>query len=1471
MAIKAIAEANKSTTSKNNISKSKSARPQISAKSQEASSNLNVLMSRNENSSESVNGDSLSYLVGPSKKAPPKNQSIQAKLTIGAPNDHLEQEADKVADNVISLSNQPKQTSQQPSADTASSGNSSSSNVNLKAESSAKPQISKVEKISTNKEKLSRVEEEEEELQTKSLVQRSFMDISDDALDFGSSSVLTQLIQTKSDGESNASASFESSLNTSKGSGSPLPSETRNEMESGIGANFSNVRVHTGSNAVQMSQDINAKAFTHGSDIYFNQGQYNPQSTGGRHLIAHELTHTVQQGASPQSSADVSRAPLDKTQPKVQRGWLGDAWDSVAGAASAAVEWAADQLNQALDWAKEQFSDFVQGIPGYKLVSVILGQDPITSAPVARNGRNFIEAGLDIIPFGGMFQRKLEESGAMEEAATWLDTQMANVDISLSAILNSMRRFWDSLSITDLGDIPGVLNRAANIVRPPVQKVINFASSIASKLLEIVKNAVLNSLVNFIKDHTRGYPLLTVILGKDPITEELVERNGMNLIRGFMLLSESGEEQLRQMEESGSLQRAADWIDGAVARLDLSWEAIKNMFSRAWDLVSIESLMNPIAAFQELANIFLEPAGRIIRFVIEVGIKILQLIKDALISRLVAYARTVRGYPLLTVLLGRDPFSGDTVIRNTENIVHGFMSLKEGGEEQFQEMKSSGAIARLSARVDAAVERLNFTWDYIRGLFTTAWESFSLSDLAAPLDAFARLLGIFGDPLMRLIAFVWEIVKIVVEVLLMMMNFPFDLINNIIARAMEAIEDIKRDPIGFLKNLIRAIKTGFVQFFDNILTHLLNGVTDWLFGQLGDAGITPPPDLSFGSILGLVLEVLGITVDRIWQKLADRIGQEKVDRVRAMIDRLTGIWTFVKDVMERGVVAIWEYIQERLTNLWDTVLDAIKNWIVTRIIQQVTAKLLSMLDPTGIMAVINGAIAFYNAIQSFIQYLRELLEIVNSFVVGVAEIAKGDVSRAANFLEGALAQGVPVAIGFLANQVGLGGLGRRIGEMIGNVREMVDQGLDWLVDKAVTTGQNILNRLTGNNQDENELEQDDSDEGRKRRAARDVEAAMAGGIKRSDLVTLLAQKKTEYRLREATLDAQDDVVLVNSPPLKIRGQRQLNAQPTTPATAPASGSAAAATSAPGTTPVSMGNVSYVAESVQTIRGALSSRISPSRWAPSNLPDSAPRPRSVEATITGGIGSDLTTASRDSDMTRLVGYFGNWESGIRKGNQSWSQQAYDGGHIIGHQFGGGETYDNLVPQQNNFLNRQGGMWATMENFIRDNLTPLTANQASQVQNPEAHIVARFTYPGSTRNVLWRVAKVAASAFYSTGGGDAEWSDFVNSMPEEGNDPQGIRTTRISVPARIPTSLTVDVTLQALVSQFDASRHTDTHTRGGNEIVSGDVSDPLIVPTDSPVVAPSGATGATASNANATPGTPQPQHWRRQFSFTQSNQA
>ena len=88
------------------------------------------------------------------------------------------------------------------------------------------------------------------------------------------------------------------SISTSKGSGASLDAKTNSFMSSRLGADFSNVSIHTNTNAVQLNRQLNAKAFTVGSDVFFNEGQYNPSSVPGMQLLAHELTHVVQQGGS---------------------------------------------------------------------------------------------------------------------------------------------------------------------------------------------------------------------------------------------------------------------------------------------------------------------------------------------------------------------------------------------------------------------------------------------------------------------------------------------------------------------------------------------------------------------------------------------------------------------------------------------------------------------------------------------------------------------------------------------------------------------------------------------------------------------------------------------------------------------------------------------------------------------------------------------------------------------------------------------------------------------------------------------------------------------------------------------------------------------------------------------------------------------------------------------------------------------
>ncbi|MEO9871511.1 eCIS core domain-containing protein [Ekhidna sp.] len=120
---------------------------------------------------------------------------------------------------------------------------------------------------------------------------------------------LVRTIQRKG-GSGEVSASLESRLSNSKGGGNSLPQETNEFMSSRFGTGFSGVKVHTDSSAVQMNKELNSQAFAHGNHIYFNQGKYDTSSSSGQHLLAHELTHTVQQFKG--SANKVNKKPAEK-------------------------------------------------------------------------------------------------------------------------------------------------------------------------------------------------------------------------------------------------------------------------------------------------------------------------------------------------------------------------------------------------------------------------------------------------------------------------------------------------------------------------------------------------------------------------------------------------------------------------------------------------------------------------------------------------------------------------------------------------------------------------------------------------------------------------------------------------------------------------------------------------------------------------------------------------------------------------------------------------------------------------------------------------------------------------------------------------------------------------------------------------------------------------------------------------------
>lgn len=126
-------------------------------------------------------------------------------------------------------------------------------------------------------------------------------------------------IQRRLDGSFAAPDAVEQRIGSRKGSGNPLPAETRAFMEPRFGADFSSVRVHTDGEADQISRAVGAQAFTHGRDLYFSHGSYTPASSAGKRLLAHELTHVIQQNGAAVQRTPAREDALQEREETIQR------------------------------------------------------------------------------------------------------------------------------------------------------------------------------------------------------------------------------------------------------------------------------------------------------------------------------------------------------------------------------------------------------------------------------------------------------------------------------------------------------------------------------------------------------------------------------------------------------------------------------------------------------------------------------------------------------------------------------------------------------------------------------------------------------------------------------------------------------------------------------------------------------------------------------------------------------------------------------------------------------------------------------------------------------------------------------------------------------------------------------------------------------------------------------------------------
>ncbi|HEX5859371.1 MAG TPA: hypothetical protein VFY91_14800 [Microbacterium sp.] len=267
-----------------------------------------------------------------------------------------------------------------------------------------------------------------------------------------------------------------------------------------------------------------------------------------------------------------------------------------------------------------------------------------------------------------------------------------------------------------------------------------------------------------------------------------------------------------------------------------------------------------------------------------------------------------------------------------------------------------------------------------------------------------------------------------------------DMLLNVLAKAADVIGDIISDPIGFLSNLIGGIKDGLGRFVDNIGTHLKEGLMGWLFGALGDAGIKMPKSFDLAGIFELVMDVLGLTYRNIRARVAKIVGEPVVSKMEETVE-------VFKMLVTDGPAALWNWIKDKVGDFQEMVFGGLKDFIIERVIKGGVTWLLSLLNPAA--AFIKACKAIYDIVMFIVERGSQIMEFVNSVLDSIGAIARGQLSVAAEKVEGALAKALPLAIGFLASLLGLGGITDKIRESIDKVRKPIEKVVDTVVMGAV--------------------------------------------------------------------------------------------------------------------------------------------------------------------------------------------------------------------------------------------------------------------------------------------------------------------------------------------------------------------------------------------------------------------------------------
>ena len=686
----------------------------------------------------------------------------------------------------------------------------------------------------------------------------------------------------------------------SGGSGTEMPTRLRLFMEPRFGADFAAVRLHVGDHAAALAGRLGAQAFTVGRDIYFGKGQFQPDSPAGRELIAHELTHTIQQnGIVPRAPHPVARAapaapaaasasakspaasappaakstaaaaaparvaakPAAATKPpptaaltkapapvkvlatateKTELAPKGPAALGPPAMRSAAPRPAAPAVSApaahvgarapksvqrlGISDAWNYFADKANIIPGFRMLTIVLGVNPLNMAPVDRSAANVLRAIIEFIPGGGLIVQALNNSGVFDKVGAWVSDQLATLKMTGSALKDAVTNFLGTLSWSDIFDLGGVWERAKRIFTEPIDHLIAFAKDLVVGILKFIKDAILLPLAK-LAEGTAGWPLLIAVLGKNPITGDPVPQTAENLIGGFLTLIHQ-DEIWANMKKSNAIPRAWAWFKGTMAAVVAFVSQIPDLFIAAFKSLTIEDVVLVVGAFQKVASVFGGFIGKFIDWAGTAIWNLLEIIFDVVSPGALTYIKKT-GAALKSILKDPLPFVGNLVKAaklGFENFAAHFgVHLKSGLIDWLTGSLPGVYIPKAISLVEIgkfALSVLGITWAQIRGKIVKALGPNGEKIMTALETTFDVVVALVkGGP-----AAAWELIKEKLSDLkdTVMSGLTSFVMDTIVSKAVPKLISLFVPGAGFISAILSIYDT--VMVFVNKLAKIVAAV-----------------------------------------------------------------------------------------------------------------------------------------------------------------------------------------------------------------------------------------------------------------------------------------------------------------------------------------------------------------------------------------------------------------------------------------------------------------------------------------------------------------------------------------------------------------------------------------------------------------------------------------------------------------------